>query len=321
MLLAGIILVFGGAIAVAQEPAAPPVEAERKEARIHVEPGTRIKLGGTVAAAKITNKVSPVYPPLARQTRISGTVRLHVIIGNEGSVLQLEVLSGHPLLVQSALDAVRQWKYQPTLLNGEPVEVDTTIDVIYALNENAPKGTQQDAPKLMGLVPNAIDPAFRADILKLLDQKDASKSTEAAMRKMFDGMRPMMLKSFAGVENREKILDLYEDKLVNLAKTEDYREGLVAAYAKYFNDEDVKALITFYGTPTGKKFNEVLPQFSTELIGLGQRIAEAKLPEIFKELCKEYPELQGKIPGCPATDPDKKSQLAAPVNELSASGK
>jgi protein TonB len=76
-----------------------------------------------------------VYPPLARQTRISGTVRLHAIIGKDGSVQQLEVLSGHPLLVQAALDAVRQWRYRPTLLNGEPVEVDTTIDVIFSLNQ------------------------------------------------------------------------------------------------------------------------------------------------------------------------------------------
>ena len=81
------------------------------------------------------NKVQPQYPPLARQTRISGTVRLHAIIGKNGAVEQLEVLSGHPLLVQSALDAVKQWRYQPTQLNGEPVEVDTTIDVIFSLNQ------------------------------------------------------------------------------------------------------------------------------------------------------------------------------------------
>jgi len=83
----------------------------------------------------IINRVQPMYPPLARQTRISGTVRLHAIIGKDGSVQQLEVISGHPLLVQSALDAVRQWRYRPTLLNGEPVEVDTTIDVIFSLNQ------------------------------------------------------------------------------------------------------------------------------------------------------------------------------------------
>jgi protein TonB len=95
----------------------------------------RIKVGGNVTAARIISRIQPVYPPLARQTRISGTVRLHAIIAKDGTVQQLEVLSGHPLLVQAALDAVRQWRYQPTLLNGEPVEVDTTVDVIFSLNQ------------------------------------------------------------------------------------------------------------------------------------------------------------------------------------------
>jgi protein TonB len=95
---------------------------------------TRIRQGGAVTAASLINKVQPSYPPLARQTRISGTVRLHAIISKAGSVQQLEVISGHPLLVQAALDAVRQWKYRPTTLNGEPVEVDTTVDVIFSLN-------------------------------------------------------------------------------------------------------------------------------------------------------------------------------------------
>jgi periplasmic protein TonB len=94
---------------------------------------TRTRVGGAVQAAKLVNKVQPMYPPLARQTRISGTVKLHAIIGKAGTVEQLQVVSGHPLLVQSALDAVKQWRYQPTLLNGEPVEVDTEIDVIFSL--------------------------------------------------------------------------------------------------------------------------------------------------------------------------------------------
>jgi len=96
---------------------------------------SRIRQGGNVQAAKLINRVHPGYPPLARQTRISGTVRLHAIIGKDGTVRELTLESGHPLLVQAALDAVRQWRYQPTLLNGEPVEVDTTIDVIFSLNQ------------------------------------------------------------------------------------------------------------------------------------------------------------------------------------------
>lgn len=113
--------VIGGVIGGAPPPPKPTV--------------SRIRQGGNVTAAMLVNKISPVYPPLARQTRIAGTVRLHAIIGKDGSIQQLEVMSGHPLLVQSALDAVRQWRYRPTLLNGEPVEVDTTIDVIFSLNQ------------------------------------------------------------------------------------------------------------------------------------------------------------------------------------------
>jgi TonB family protein len=95
---------------------------------------TRIKQGGNITAAMLLKRVDPVYPPLARQTRISGTVRLHAIIDTDGSVLEVEVVSGHPLLVQSALNAVRQWQYQPTLFNGRPVQIDTTVDVIFVLN-------------------------------------------------------------------------------------------------------------------------------------------------------------------------------------------
>jgi len=80
------------------------------------------------------NRVQPQYPPLARQARVSGTVKLHAIIAKDGTVQELQVISGHPLLIQAALDAVRQWRYRPTLLNTEPVEVDTTIDVIFTLN-------------------------------------------------------------------------------------------------------------------------------------------------------------------------------------------
>jgi len=93
-----------------------------------------LRVGGNVQAAKIIKRVQPEYPEEARSTHISGTVRLHVIIGKDGRMKSLEVVSGHPMLQQAALNAVRQWQYQQTLLNGEPVEIDTTIDVIFSLN-------------------------------------------------------------------------------------------------------------------------------------------------------------------------------------------
>jgi TonB family protein len=96
---------------------------------------TRVKLGESVQAAMIINHVAPEYPPIARQARVQGTVVLHAIIGSDGTVGQLLVLSGHPLLIQAALVAVRQWTYKPTLLDGKPVEVDTTISVPFVLDE------------------------------------------------------------------------------------------------------------------------------------------------------------------------------------------
>jgi protein TonB len=94
---------------------------------------TRVKQGGNVTAASIITQTRPLYPPLARQARIQGNVVLHAIIDKDGKVAQLEVISGHPLLVQSALDAVKQWRYKPTTLNGDPVEVDTTITVTFTM--------------------------------------------------------------------------------------------------------------------------------------------------------------------------------------------
>lgn len=87
---------------------------------------------GRIHASKLINRVDPVYPPLAKQARIQSTVRLEAQIATDGAVKMMRVISGHPLLVQAALDAVRQWRYEPAMLNGERVEVATTIDVTFA---------------------------------------------------------------------------------------------------------------------------------------------------------------------------------------------
>jgi len=94
---------------------------------------TRIRVGGNVAAAKLVNQVQPVYPAIARTAHVSGTVMLHAIIAKDGSIQELEYVSGPALLMKAAMDAVHQWRYQPTLLNGEPVEVDTSIQVVFTL--------------------------------------------------------------------------------------------------------------------------------------------------------------------------------------------
>jgi protein TonB len=92
-----------------------------------------VKVSEGVLQAQLVSRIEPRYPQLALQTRQSGTVVLHAIISRDGHINALEVVSGSPFFVQAALDAVRQWRYRPTMLNGEPVEVDTTITVIFRL--------------------------------------------------------------------------------------------------------------------------------------------------------------------------------------------
>jgi len=94
---------------------------------------SRIRVGGNVQAASLVNKVTPQYPPIAKTAHVSGTVILHAIIAKDGSIQELQYMSGPPLLMKSAMDAVREWRYKPTMLNGDPVEVDTTISVVFSL--------------------------------------------------------------------------------------------------------------------------------------------------------------------------------------------
>lgn len=92
-----------------------------------------IPVVSSLQASKLIYKVSPVYPDLARATRTAGTVELEAIIDEEGNVSNLAVVGGHPLLVEAAKEAVRQWKYSPTILNGEPVPVLARIRVTFRI--------------------------------------------------------------------------------------------------------------------------------------------------------------------------------------------
>jgi periplasmic protein TonB len=94
-----------------------------------------VRVGGNVMAAKAINRPSPEYPAIAKAAHVQGTIVLHAIISKDGTVQDLQYVSGPPLLMKAAMDAVKQWRYQPTELNGEPVEVDTTIQVIFTLGE------------------------------------------------------------------------------------------------------------------------------------------------------------------------------------------
>ncbi len=111
---------------VAPPPPRPQVDAPKP-------PSAPLRVGGDVQMAMLLRKVIPEYPNLARSARISGVVHLIGTIGKDGKIQNLQLVSGHPLLARAALEAVRQWVYKPTLLNGNPVEVIAPIDVNFTL--------------------------------------------------------------------------------------------------------------------------------------------------------------------------------------------
>lgn len=101
-------------------------------------PAGTITVGGNAQAANLITKVTPVYPPLAKMARQQGTVKFETTIGPDGTVQDLKVLSGPPLLIPAALEAAKKWVYQPTLLNGVPVPVSTTIEINFSLSDGPP---------------------------------------------------------------------------------------------------------------------------------------------------------------------------------------
>ncbi len=105
------------------KPAAPKT-SERKLVRV----------GSVVSEANLVHKVQPIYPPLARTARVSGTVEFSATISREGVIENLQLVHGHPLLVDAARQAIQQWRYKPTMLNGQAVEVITSIIVTFNLN-------------------------------------------------------------------------------------------------------------------------------------------------------------------------------------------
>jgi protein TonB len=116
----------------AADHAGMPLEIQKPEPPQRKSPVLRSEV---VMAAALIYKVQPQYPAIARAMHLAGTVYLRAIISTGGAIRQLEVISGNPILANPALQAVRQWRYQPTRLNGEPVEVETLITVNFILNQ------------------------------------------------------------------------------------------------------------------------------------------------------------------------------------------
>jgi TonB family protein len=125
--------------AAATDPTPPKTPAQEKEDREVAQimqagsQASQIRVGGTVAAAKLISSVKPIYPERARSEHVQGAVQIHTIIGKDGGIENLRIISGYCSLAPAAATAFRQWRYSPTMLQGRTVSVDTTVDLVFAL--------------------------------------------------------------------------------------------------------------------------------------------------------------------------------------------
>lgn len=318
----------------------------------------RIRIGGDVMQAKLVKEVDPRYPQEAEDANVTGTVVLHAIIGTNGKIQDLKLMTGPPMLIQPAMNAVRQWEYAPVLLNGEPVEVETVISVRFCMEcgatppsssgaSESPSGstsssssssaktagvestqagaaqtpaasgcfsaqeTQAGSPSSSG----AIDPQLKSDLDELLAVMHYEEKATAGMNAMIPSVRKQLEDAFPPTPNKEKILDRFFEELTDLAKTDEFKGAIENVYAKYLTDDDVKAMIAFYKTPAGQHYNDFGSKIILESEQVGEAMGRAHALDIMKDLCKEYPELQGEAAFCPAST-KKESSLVAPPGEI-----
>jgi TonB family protein len=266
----------------------------------------RVRVGGNVQQAKVIHMVKPAYPDDAKNQHIEGTIVLHVVIAHDGTVKEVSYVSGPDALKNAAVEAVRQWSYVPTLLNGEPVEVDTTVSVLFTLSGSDPSapanaaagaGAPASATGAANSAPQ-VDPQLRADLLHMFDIAHLRDQLREGMQAESQEQRPVLAKVFPDTPNKDKILDRFFDKLVQQVTSAEAMEQLVPIYAKYYSDDDVKAVIKFYESPIGQKYVAAAPKLAADSMQWSGHNAEKAAPEVLQQLCGEFAELRASAKFC-----------------------
>jgi TonB family protein len=256
---------------------------------------SRVTINGNTMAAKVVAITMPAYPKSLQNANVSGSVILSAVIGKDGGVKDLKPLSGPAQLQQIAVQAVKHWRYQPTVMEGAPVEVSTTISINFTPGKT-PRYEQQGAA--MPLTAEAIDPQLRADILRLIAATHLEKIMHDYGVQVMETMRPSIEDSLPQNANRKQILDEIQNKMLAALKSSAATDNIVMVYAKYLSDDDVKGATAFYESPAGQRFNSVSTQMEDDLSQSGEQFALDNLNIILKGECASHPEIRGKADFC-----------------------
>lgn len=256
---------------------------------------SRVTINGNAMAARVLSIVQPEYPKALQDAHVSGTVILRAVIAKDGSMKEVTPLSGPPQLFGSATDAVKQWRYQPTVVEGVPVEVSTTISITFTPGK-PPRYDQQGAA--MPQTAAALDPQLRADILRLIEATHLKDTMRDYGRQMMETMRPSIEDALPETADRKQIMDEVEKKMMSALASEAATDEIIMVYAKYLSDDDAKGAAAFYESPAGQRFNSVSTQMEDDLSQSGEKFAVQNLDLILKGVCASHPELRGKADFC-----------------------
>lgn len=283
---------------------------------------SRVTINGNTMAAKVVAIVMPAYPKSLQDAHVSGSVILSAVIAKDGSVKDLQPLSGPAQLRQIAIQAVKQWRFQPTTIEGAPVEVSTTISINFTPGKT-PRYEQQGAA--MPLTAEAIDPQLRADILRLIAATHLKKIMRDYGVQVMETMRPSIEDSLPQNANRKQILNEIQTKMLAALQSDAATDNIVMVYARYLSDDDVKGATAFYESPAGQRFNSVSTQMEDDMSQSGEKFAFDNLNTILKGECASHPEIQGKTEFCQKDSHEHSASLrrqlpSGPLAAQTASG-
>jgi TonB family protein len=252
-------------------------------------PPHKVALSPGVAAGLRIGGDMPQYPAIAKAAQVQGTVVLQATVSKEGTVENLRVINGPPMLQSAAMNAVRTWTYKPYLLNGEPVEVETQVNVVFSLpasgdadaGTGGEAGSQSERIPVTNLPPGTTPadlappehPITEEQVQELMDL------TGMAMlqRQMLQGLMPAIRQSMPPYVP-DDVLEDFENRIMG----GDMKALIVKAYQNHVSTEDAAAMIEFYKTPAGHRAILVMPVLMRELQETGAQLGQETMEKVIE---------------------------------------
>lgn len=250
----------------------------------------KIVISAGVAAGQRTGGDMPHYPAIAKAAHIQGTVVLQATIAKEGTIENLRVISGPPMLQAAAMDAVRTWTYKPYLLNGDPVEVETQVNVVFSLpdSDSAAAGASgsaspQGGQVMGGELPPGTTPADFAppehpitneQVQELMDLTGMTSLQREMIQQLMPSIRQAMPPYIP-----DDVLEDFKNRILG----GDMQALIVKAYQNHVSTEDAAAMIEFYKTPAGHHAILMMPVLMKELQQDGAQLGQETMIKVFQD--------------------------------------